>query len=49
VRTLRPTAHAYRRLNANSHIITFPIKDASILNVVAFITDRSKWPERSSE
>ncbi len=33
----------------DTHIITFPIKGGTVNNVVAFITDRSQWPERSSE
>lgn len=30
-----------------THIITFPIENGQIYNVVAFVTDRSRWPQRT--
>lgn len=35
-------------LGKDRHILTFPIDDAQTINVVAFTTDRSRWPKRAS-
>lgn len=36
-------------LAEDNHILIFPIDKNETVNVVAFSTDRSKWPERPSE
>ncbi|KAN0064607.1 hypothetical protein ACQY0O_002236 [Thecaphora frezii] len=33
-------------LGKDKHILLFPIEDGSIVNIVAFTTDRSPWPQR---
>ncbi|CAE6486992.1 unnamed protein product, partial [Rhizoctonia solani] len=35
-------------LGKDRHMLTFPINNFRTINVVAFATDRSKWPERPS-
>lgn len=34
-------------LGKDRHILTFPIDDGKVINVVAFKTDRSQWPKRA--